>query len=202
MRAIFSRTACEPTISTRGQKNLATGRRSQADDIQHLHGYPALGQQVGEWIDRSRFVPRYNVAPRSHAPVLRRREAAASEGADKLVLHTMKWGLVPHWSKSESKTLNTINARSESLVEGGGMWGSIKGRKRCVVPAQGCVRYTLSARAHSIQTLRSISYYEWQKKGAERVPHFTRHKTGKLMLLAGLYDTAAVEGRCPSAALR
>ena len=50
-------------------------------------------------------------------------------------------------------------------------------------------------------TLRSISYYEWQKKGTERVPHFTRHKNGKLMLLAGLYDTAAVEGRCPSAAL-
>jgi putative SOS response-associated peptidase YedK len=50
----------------------------------------------------------------------------------------MRWGLVHHWSKAEPPTLNTINARSENLEEGGGMWGSVKGRKRCVVVAQGC----------------------------------------------------------------
>lgn len=51
----------------------------------------------------------------------------------------MRWGLVPHWSKAEPPTLNTINARGENLQEGGGMWGSVKGRKRCVVLAQGYV---------------------------------------------------------------
>jgi hypothetical protein len=56
-------------------------------------------------------------------------------------MHSMKWGLVPHWSKAEPPTLNTINARAESLQEGGGMWGSVKGRKRCVVVAQGYVTY-------------------------------------------------------------
>ena len=60
----------------------------------------------------------------------------------------MKWGLVPSWSKHEEKHLNTINARAENLVEGGGMWGSIKGKKRCAVLCQGCVnldicRFTL-----------------------------------------------------------
>jgi putative SOS response-associated peptidase YedK len=54
-------------------------------------------------------------------------------------MHSMKWGLVPHWSKAEPPTLNTINARAENLQEGGGMWGSVKGRKRCVVVAQGYV---------------------------------------------------------------
>jgi putative SOS response-associated peptidase YedK len=49
----------------------------------------------------------------------------------------MKWGLIPHWSKFEDNTLNTINARAENLAEGGGMWGSIKGKKRCAVPCQG-----------------------------------------------------------------
>ncbi|KAK7688484.1 hypothetical protein QCA50_008022 [Cerrena zonata] len=86
----------------------------------------------------------------------------------------MKWGLVPHWSKEEDKTLKTINARSENLVEGGGMWASIKGRKRCVVVCEG--------------------YYEWLKKGKERLPHFTKHKDGRLMLLAGLYDSVILEG--------
>jgi len=55
------------------------------------------------------------------------------------------------------------------------MWGSIKGKKRCAVVCQG--------------------YYEWLKKGKERFPHFTKHKDGdKLMLLAGLFDCAFLEG--------
>ncbi|OJT01568.1 hypothetical protein TRAPUB_7964 [Trametes pubescens] len=87
----------------------------------------------------------------------------------------MKWGLVPHFNKHEDKSLNTINARSEALVEGHtGMWASIKGKKRCAVVCEG--------------------YYEWLKKGKERLPHFTKHKDGRLMLLAGLWDCAILEG--------
>jgi putative SOS response-associated peptidase YedK len=53
-------------------------------------------------------------------------------------MQTMKWGLVPHWSHQEDKTLNTTNARAENLVESdGGMWASIKGKKRCVVVCEG-----------------------------------------------------------------
>ncbi|KAF9451316.1 DUF159-domain-containing protein [Macrolepiota fuliginosa MF-IS2] len=87
----------------------------------------------------------------------------------------MKWGLVPHWSKHEDKTLSTTNARSENLVEGGGMWGSLRGTKRCVIPCQG--------------------YYEWLTKGKHKIPHYTKRKDGGLMLLAGLYDSTIIEGR-------
>ncbi|THH17289.1 hypothetical protein EW146_g3498 [Bondarzewia mesenterica] len=145
-----------------------------ADEVEQLPGHPALQQQVGEWIDRDNFVPRYNVAPRTQAPVLRRANASSDQGPQ-LVLHTMKWGLVPHWSKSESISLKTINARAENLVGGSGMWKSIRGKKRCVILAQG--------------------YYEWLKRRKDRFPHFTRHKDGRLMLLAGLYDTAYIEGQ-------
>lgn len=129
---------------------------------------------------------RYNVAPRSHAPVIRRRQAGDiapgsshpgdSEGVEDVVMHTMKWGLVPHWNKHDDGNLNTINARGEALVEGGGMWGSIKGKKRCAIPCQG--------------------YYEWLKKGRERLPHLTKRKDGNLVLLAGLYDCVTLEGLC------
>ncbi|KAH9856447.1 hypothetical protein C2E23DRAFT_518385 [Lenzites betulinus] len=189
-----------------------------ADEIQQLHGYNV---HIGEWVDRANFVPRHNVAPRSQAPVIRRQDqdsnssgstagpstshpddvqssssAPTSPSADKaehapselspssrsasqLILHTMKWGLVPHFSKHEDTSLNTINARSEALVEGStGMWASIKGRKRCAVVCEGCV-----------------SYYEWLKKGKERLPHFTKHQDGRLMLLAGLWDRVVLEGR-------
>lgn len=31
-------------------------------------------------------------------------------------------------------------------------------------------------------------YYEWQTKGRDKLPHFTKHPDGKVMLMAGLYD--------------
>jgi len=138
--------------------------------------YPDMA--LGDWRDEEDFHPRYNVAPRSRSPVLRRRNRF-DDGPDgvqdsTVILQTMKWGLVPHWSKHEDKNLNTINAKAENLVESqAGMWNSIKGRKRCAVLCQG--------------------YYEWLKKGKERIPHFTRHKDGRIMLLAGLYDSVILE---------
>jgi len=135
------------------------------DDVQHLPGYDV---HINEWIDQDQFVPRYNIAPRSQAPVIRRNDS-------NLVMQTMKWGLVPHWSKFEDKSLNTTNARSENLAQGGSMWASIKGTKRCAIPCQG--------------------YYEWLTKGKEKLPHFTRREDGLLLLMAGLYDSADLDGK-------
>ncbi|KAF8990255.1 hypothetical protein BDQ17DRAFT_1372147 [Cyathus striatus] len=139
---------------------------------------PGYDENIREWIDENAFVPRYNIAPRTHAPViLCRKEASETSSTPdtSLILHTMKWGLVPHWSKFEDKSLSTTNARAENLVEGGGMWGSIKGKKRCAIPVQG--------------------YYEWLSKGRDKLPHFTKRKDGHLMILAGLYDSVVLEGR-------
>ncbi|KAI0790917.1 hypothetical protein C8Q75DRAFT_792614 [Abortiporus biennis] len=176
------------------------------EDIEQLHGYNV---RIGEWVGRAQFQPRcyviqalsvesrHNVAPRSQAPVIRRRNpgpsasgSGSAEGSSQsaqkdkddtsssepeIIMQTMKWGLIPHWSKHEDHSLNTTNARCESLVEGGGMWGSLKGKKRCAIPCEG--------------------YYEWLKKGKDRLPHFTKLKNGNLMLLAGLYDCVTLEGQ-------
>jgi putative SOS response-associated peptidase YedK len=41
-------------------------------------------------------------------------------------------------------------------------------------------------------------YYEWLKKGKEKLPFLTRTKGGeRLMLLAGLYDSVILEGKFP-----
>jgi putative SOS response-associated peptidase YedK len=97
-------------------------------------------------------VPRYNIAPRTQAPVLRRQDPGPSNANNvKYVLQSMKWGLVPHWSKFEDKTLSTTNARSENLVEGGGMWASMKGKKRCAILCQGCVLIQMSSFAPSAE---------------------------------------------------
>ena len=90
-------------------------------------------------------MPRYNIAPRTQAPVLRRHKPGPSNTSnDSYILHSMKWGLVPHWSKFEDKALSTTNARSENLVDGRGMWASIKGKKRCAVLCQGCALLSMS----------------------------------------------------------
>ena len=58
----------------------------------------------------------------------------------RVVMQTMRWGLVPHFSKHEDPSLKTINARCEALIEEPrGMWASIKGKKRCAVVCQGYV---------------------------------------------------------------
>ena len=38
-------------------------------------------------------------------------------------------------------------------------------------------------------------YYEWLNRGKGKLPHFTKRKDGKLLLMAGLYDSVVLEGR-------
>lgn len=76
--------------------------------------------------------PRYNIAPRSFSPVIRK-----EQDTDTYTMHTMKFGLVPSWFKHEDSKLSTFNARAESLVETGGLWESMKKQKRCIVVTQG-----------------------------------------------------------------
>ncbi|KAL1720362.1 hypothetical protein EV715DRAFT_197148 [Schizophyllum commune] len=153
-----------------------------------------LGHDVDEWIDEDNFYPRYNVAPRTYSPVLRSRDSSPSSSSSgeseagaaataagtsqpttsqsnepHFILHSMRWGVIPHWSKEDTYQMNTINARAENLLEGGGMWASLKGSKRCIVPCEG--------------------YYEWLTKSPKtKLPHFLKHKNDHLMYFAGLWD--------------
>ena len=97
----------------------------------------------------------------------------------KYKLQSMKWGLVPFWTKRNpnyASVMKTINARDDSLAAKGGMWSTMKQKKRCIVIAQG--------------------FYEWLKKnkGKEKIPHFTKRKDEQLMCFAGLWDCVQYEG--------
>ncbi|KAG1834996.1 hypothetical protein DFJ58DRAFT_821108 [Suillus subalutaceus] len=108
--------------------------------------------------------PRYNIAPNSLAPVIRRRNASSPD----LQMQTMRWGIP--YGKVHAKSQQAINARSENIMEGAGMWNKYRSSNRCVVVSQG--------------------YYEWQTKGKVKLPHFTKHADGKVMLMAGLYHVS------------
>lgn len=107
-------------------------------------------------------------------------EAPSSSAALKEVrykLQSMKWGLIPFWTKRNpdyGSMMKTINCRDDSLIDNKGMWTSMKQKKRCVVVFQG--------------------FYEWLKKGKEKVPHFVKRKDGQLMCVAGLWDCVQYEG--------
>ena len=94
-------------------------------------------------------------------------------------LQSMKWGLIPFWTKRNpdyGTVMRTINARDDSLASKGGMWNTMKQRKRCIVIAQG--------------------FYEWLKRngGKEKIPHYMKRKDEQLMCLAGLWDCVQYEG--------
>ena len=106
-----------------------------------------------------------------------REGSEANDGGVRYKLQAMKWGLIPFWTKHNpnyATMLKTINCRDDSLAAGGGMWNTMKARKRCVVLAQG--------------------FYEWLKVGKERMPYYIRRKDGKLLCMAGLWDCVQYEG--------
>nr|OQO19546.1 hypothetical protein B0A51_13804 [Rachicladosporium sp. CCFEE 5018] len=108
------------------------------------------------------------------------KKSTGAKEATKYKLQGARWGLIPFWTKRApdySSQLRTINCRDDSLSTAGGMWNTMKQRKRCVVVAEG--------------------FYEWYKNPSnpkDKTPHYTKRKDGQLMCFAGLYDSVRYEG--------
>jgi putative SOS response-associated peptidase YedK len=140
----------------------------------------------------------YNFAPGNHGLVYRanvpdsgagtqpedKDNTATVDGAatkeTRYKLQSMKWGLIPFWTKRApdyGNMMRTINCRDDSLSTPGGLWNTMKQRKRCIVVCEG--------------------FYEWLKKnnGKDRVPHYVKRKDGQLMCFAGLWDCVQYEGQ-------
>jgi putative SOS response-associated peptidase YedK len=110
--------------------------------------------------DATGVVPRYNIAPTQNVPIIFR----DSEGDH---LESMRWGLVPHWTKEISSGKPLINARGETAAEKPSFRTPFK-RHRCLVPASG--------------------FYEWKRKGPKKIPYFIRLSDNRQMCFAGLWD--------------
>jgi putative SOS response-associated peptidase YedK len=110
--------------------------------------------------------PRFNIAPSQPALVLRARAGAPGRpGVLEPVL--MQWGLVPSWSQDAKGGARMINARADSVAGRPAYRSAIK-RRRCLVPASG--------------------FYEWQKQGKGKQPHYIRVRGGGLFAFAGLWE--------------
>jgi putative SOS response-associated peptidase YedK len=100
--------------------------------------------------------PSYNVAPGQDCPVI------VSKGRR---LETMRWGLVPSWSKSDAGFANRINACGETLTDKSS-YRPILARGRCAIPADG--------------------FYEWQMPFKQ--PFFFKLRGDEAFVFAGLCD--------------
>ena len=105
--------------------------------------------------------PRFNIAPSQQIAVVRQQNGGDRE------LTFLQWGLVPSWSKDPAIGYKMINARSETVHEKPSFKQAFLAR-RCIIPASG--------------------FYEWEKVGKEKVPHYIHLRDGDVMSLAGLWE--------------
>lgn len=112
--------------------------------------------------------PSWNVAPTNR--VMAVVGARAGEGHGSPHVHSMHWGLVPHWAKDTKGASRMINARAETIAEKPSFKGLLTSR-RCVVPMNG--------------------FYEWRTDdtGAKPVktPHYIHAADDDLLAAAGLW---------------
>lgn len=117
-----------------------SGASASADTNANAGAVAAMEQDVeqtddGDDDDTTRHIP----PAREHAATTSNSEKEKTAG-EHYKLQAMKWGLVPFWTKRNpdyASMLKTINCRDDSLASPGGMWASMKARKRCIVLGEG-----------------------------------------------------------------
>jgi putative SOS response-associated peptidase YedK len=106
--------------------------------------------------------PRYNIAPTTLAPVVRR-----SKSRDDRVVELARWGLVPSWASDPAVGTRMFNARIETVATSRAYKRPFATR-RALIPADG--------------------WYEWRKlPGGGKQPYFFTQPGG--VVFAGLWET-------------
>ncbi|KAJ1685690.1 hypothetical protein LUZ63_017080 [Rhynchospora breviuscula] len=131
------------------------------------------GRSSVRTVDANRFRPSYNVSPGRYVPVATvRRVSNGENGGNEVepVVHCMKWGLVPSFTKKNEKPdhYKMFNARSESIKE--------KASFRRLIPANRCL-------------VAVEGFYEWKKDGSKKQPYYIHFKDDRPLVFAALYDS-------------
>lgn len=107
------------------------------------------------------FPRRWNVAPMSDVPVVY--ETRDGER----IAQTMRWGLVPHWSRDVAIGRKLNNARAEGLFDKPSFRQAAR-RRRCLLPASG--------------------FYEWQATPGGKQPWYVTGRDEPVLAMAGLFE--------------
>ena len=141
------------------------GRYANSATTANLYGLFGIDEVVDSDLE-----PSWNIAPTDPVRVVLQRpakEAAAADAAAVRQLRTLRWGLVPSWSKDAKGGARLINARRETVVTKPA-FRKAAGSRRCLLPADG--------------------YYEWRKTDDGKVPYFLHAPDDEMLAFAGLYE--------------
>ena len=138
-----------------GRKTLSMSKRQIIEQL-----------MVDEWQVED-YTPSYNIAPTQNSVVL-----VQERGYN--IVRSMRWGLIPAWSKNELYGSKMINARIETVTTKPSFKNLIP-KNRCIVLSDG--------------------YYEWKQSGGRKVPFFIQRKDGGLMFFAGLWTTWSMSSK-------
>src|SRR5262245_1300264 len=112
--------------------------------------------------DLPEIVARYNIAPTQDVLAVRIRK-----GHDRPQGQILRWGLVPYWADDLSIGNKLINARADSLEKKPAFRTAFQ-KRRCLILADG--------------------FYEWEKRGKEKLPFHIHNKDGSPFAFAGLWE--------------
>ena len=102
--------------------------------------------------------PNYNVAPTQNVLTV--------IGGENRRGGFMRWGLIPHWAKSDSIGSRMINARAETVAQRPAFRDAFR-KRRCLVLADG--------------------FYEWRRAGSVKKPMRIVMESGEPFAFAGLW---------------
>lgn len=109
------------------------------------------------------FVSRYNIAPASLVPAVRKpRDGAKVESV------SLRWGLVPSWAKTSESATQLVNARAETVASKPSFRDALR-KRRCLIPATG--------------------FYEWEHRGRTKQPWVFRRRDDQPFAFAGLWES-------------
>jgi putative SOS response-associated peptidase YedK len=110
----------------------------------------------------AQFLSRYNIAPNTDIPVVRRTAHASRPETTSL-----RWGLVPSWAKTADGP-PLVNARADTVASKPSFRNALC-RRRCVIPASG--------------------FYEWETIGRAKKPWLFRRRDEQPFAFAGLWES-------------
>ncbi|MFI2289195.1 SOS response-associated peptidase [Streptomyces niveus] len=127
------------------------------------------------------LAPDWNVAPTKEVyVVLERPVKGADDPAPVRQLRTLRWGLVPSWSKTPEGGARMINARAETVHEKPSFRRPFASR-RCLIPADGYYEWVTAPEERQLEE-------QGKKKRPRKQPYFVTPADGSVMAMAGLYE--------------
>jgi putative SOS response-associated peptidase YedK len=95
-----------------------------------------------------------------------------NQNDDEKRFRMIRWGLIPHWTKSAGNAddirTKTINARAETIYDKPSFRAAALSGKRCLIPVTG--------------------FFEWYTQGSKKFPFYINTSDQKIASIAGLWE--------------